>query len=87
MNWCVVTHPTITKGYKMKFFHFQILIGSPLSLLFGVISVPEIGRSGSGLIIILGLFSLSFLMLVSGITSMLSFKNKANKTSNVYADE
>ena len=67
----------------MKLFHFLILLGAPLSLFFGTVAAATItgnmGRTqGFEILLIFGLFSLSFLMLVSGITSMLSYKIESN---------
>ncbi len=77
----------------MKLFNFQIPIGASFSLFFGslaaaeIVKHPDISSRTIDLLILLGLFSLSFYILSSGITSMLSFKNKVNETSNVSADK
>ncbi len=71
----------------MKLFHLQILIGAPLSLFLGTIAAlgifghPDFS-STTALLIFLCLFSLSFLMLVSGITSMLSFKIESDSAQS-----
>lgn len=70
----------------MKLFHFQTLIGAPLSLILGTEAVKALTGhatySGYEFLLILGLFSLSFLMLVSGITSMLSFKIESDSAKS-----
>jgi hypothetical protein len=75
----------------MKLFHLQILIGTPLSLFLGTEAVKALTGhatySGYEFLLICGLFSLSFLMLVSGITSMLSFKiESASAQSKKYSE-